>query len=162
MSSQISERLILMSQESPDKRLQNLFFELKGILTSLIGWAEIFGNNLHEQRIPSSELLDFQQELTRIGQEFLHVRDSAIEEGTYFFGTEEDVLRWRKRLLIPAKELMGLATKIGSSESEMGNALPDGIELAEIVTGIANRMWMLIDALTNPDFQPQLPVEKPE
>ena len=149
-----------MSQESPDKRLQNLFFELTEVTSSLLGWAEVFGNNLHEQSISSGELLGFQTELIRIGEEFRNIRNVALEEGTYFAGTEEDVLRWRKRLLTPAKDLMKLATRIESSKSEISDALPDEIRLDEIATSIANRQWMLIDALTNPDFRLQFPAEE--
>lgn len=150
----------MSSQLPPDKRLQNLFSEFVGILSSLIGWAEIFEKELYEQSIPSIKLLDFQQELKRIVQEFLNIRNSAFEEGTYFYGTEDDVQRWRKKLLIPANELMSLATKIETSISEMDAVLPNGAEIAETIIRIANRMRMSIDFHTNPDFQS--PEEKTE
>jgi len=154
----ITEKLISMSQESPDMRLAMLFSELTGHLTTLIGFAEIFGNSLQEQREPPAELLVFQREFTRIGQEFIKIRESFFEEFKNFSEITEDVLRWRNRLLVPAKELIDLANKMESSKNILPETLPDNIELIEIFQRVANRIWMTIDVLIKPDFRP--PAEK--
>jgi hypothetical protein len=158
MTSQIPEKFISMSQESPEERLHNLFSELTGRMTTLRGYAEIFGNSLNEQSKPPIELMVFQKEFARIGQEFINIRNSFFEEEKIFALTEEDVLFWRKRFLVPAKELMDLAIKMESAKNVLAETLPDLFDLAEIFQRVANYIWMTIDVLTNPDFQP--PPEK--
>jgi hypothetical protein len=160
MSSHIPAELILMSQESPDARLYNLFYKLTINLNYLIGCAEFLDYSLHEQSNPPEGLLVFQEEAARIGQElnkirilYLEIRSSHRED-EHFIETEEDVFRWRRKLLPPAKELMDLVVQMESNKGEMVEAFPDDIKLTDLATNIANRIWMTIDVLTNPDFEP--------
>jgi hypothetical protein len=164
MISQIPAQLILMSQESPDARLYNLFYQLTINLNYLIGCAEFLDYSLHEQSNPPEELLIFQEEAARIGQELNKIRILYLEtrsshrEDDHYIETKEDIFRWRKKLLPLAKELMDLVVQMESNKGEMAKVLHDDIELIDLAINIANRIWITIDVLTNPDFR--TPTEK--
>jgi hypothetical protein len=88
---------------------------------------------------------------------YLETRSSHREDDHYI-ETKEDIFRWRKKLLPLAKELMDLVVQMESNKGEMAKVLHDDIELIDLAINIANRIWITIDVLTNPDFR--TPTEK--
>ena len=143
----------MISKLPPDRSLQYFFSDLAGGLVFLIGWAEIFGHDLGEQRCQDSNLWNLQKGLMEVGQKLLDIRESTLEEEASFFESEEDVQHLKNELIVLANELMALVDKLELGKSEIANILPEGSEITEEITNAANRIWGMFDVLTNLDLE---------